>query len=169
MTQRGRRSGFRRSSSPRRAREWFDTIVNTTVSSAGQAVVQLGQDILDDEKKGMTIVRLIIDLVYQLSAVGTGGVVSSGICLVTDDAFGASVLPEADVSSDKPGWWYRSVKTVYSATLNDRAQATNVQYDLKIGRKLPGEDVAISMIFDASALSSDVNIDGLVRLLALKS
>ena len=77
-----RRPAARRSRGPRRAGVWFDTIVNETVVNVAFVLVNLDDSIVQAQKKGMTLVRTLIDL--KLAAQGTGtGAISHDSCQVS--------------------------------------------------------------------------------------
>ena len=148
--------------------EWFDTLINETTGTAEQDSQSLTSGIADDEKKGMTLVRTIIDLTCLLSAAGTGGVISMGLYLIQADALAALALPDVDISSEK-GWIWRTTRVISSTNVNDISMNSRFIYDLKGNRKLPSEDHDIIFVMDAGTLSADVNTDGLIRLLFKKS
>ena len=161
------RTGYR--SGPRRAVEWFDTFINETTSSGTQDNQDLTSGIVADERKGMTLVRTIIDLTCLLSAVGTGGLVHMGIFELQSDAAGALALPDVN-DSDEAGWIWRVGPRVISATnLNDVSMNSRFIADLRGQRKLTSEDHGLHFIFNAGTLTSDVNTDGLIRLLFKKA
>ena len=99
-----RRRGFRRAGvrAPRRAVEWFDNIINETLTSSDQQIEDLTDQMADSEKKGATIVRLIIDITCVLTTAGTGGLIRLAIGMVDNDALAAGAVPEADDEADIP-------------------------------------------------------------------
>ena len=161
---RGRRRG------PRRQAEWFDTFINETTASGQQDVQDLSSPIAQDEKKGMTIVRIIIDLTTLLVTAGTGGLLSYGIALVSNEAAAAIAYPDADDEDDMGrGWLWRARRVVSASNLNDVSMNSRLVYDIRAKRRFSSEDDGLYFIMDAGTLSSDVNTDGLIRVLALKS
>ena len=164
-----KRRGPRRSRQPRRAVEWFDRIIDETISSTGQQSNTLTADIASDEMTGMTLLRTIISIGANLSIAGTGGLLSMGIVQVTSDALAALALPDADIGTDKPGWLWRASRTVFTSLVNDRSQETRFDIDLRTGRRLRGSANDLILVFDLGVSSADVNIDGLVRMLFAKS
>ena len=134
---RGRRFG-----GARRAFEWADELLDFTLASGGQNTVTLMPGVPDDEFKGLTVARLIIDLSAVLIAAGTGGMLGLGIMVVTLEALVALAVPDADEAGDQAGWMWRSMQPVHTDSPNDRAQATRFVADIRSMRKLPGEGSA---------------------------
>ena len=171
MTQsRGRprgRGGFRRA--PRRASEWFDHGVNETTASNTADNQDMMSAITVDERKGMTLVRMIIDFTSLLSVAGSGGVMSYGICPVSSEAASAAAFPDVDSDDDMPRWLWRTRRVIAATNVNDISMNNRFVYDIKSRWRVPSEDWTLQMIIDAGALTSDVNSDGLIRTLWLKS
>ena len=171
MTTPRRRTGGgtrRRSATPRRASEWFTTIVNETIESTDQELIDVGALVLNDEKKGMTIVRALVDLTLVLVAAGTGGNLAMGLLMVGTEALAALAVPDADQAADK-GWMWRTQQVVSSSLANDRSQHVRIVQDLKSRRRFRSDDDEVILVFNAGTLSGAINIDGTIRLLALKS
>ena len=155
---------------PRRPVEWFDNIINETITSASQQVEDLSSELADLEKKGASIARIIINMTCVLTtAAGTGGVLTFGICMVENDAVAAGVSPEPSTETDKPGWMWRTRESVFSSDLNDRAQVAVIKEDLKTGRRFRGASDNLMLIIDSGTLSNPVNIDGWIRVLIRKN
>ena len=129
----------------------------------------LFQDVADDERKGLTVVSLIVDLHAILSIAGTGGIVAMGITLVGDEALASLALPDADQVDDQPGWLWRAAHTVHSSANSDFAQAVPFGGQFKSKRRLRGEDETLLLIMDNISLTNNVNITGMVRVGVLKS
>ena len=128
----------------------------------------LSSAIAPDEFKGMTIARMIVDLVLMPIETGTGALVGIGTVLLSDEAVAVGAFPEPEVGTDQAGWLWRTVKTVHTSTSNDRSQATAVVHDLRGRRRWPGEDFALMLIVTNFAGVINVNIDGMVRTLVWK-
>jgi len=163
-----RRSGgssSRGSSHPRRAREWFDTTLNFSVAAGGQGFLALSPFLLDDERKGATIVRTLID--FWISTVTANVFLDAyaGITFVTDDALSAGVLPDPSDDTDQPGWMWKK-KIVVVSTSENVPEARNTLVDLRSMRKFPGESVNPTFIIDS--VSGAFDVDGLIRMLVLK-
>jgi len=169
MTQRRTRRSVRRSR-PRRAVEWFDTNIITTLPSGTLKTFDLSAQVVDDEKKGMTVVRVIVDLVAQLSAVGTGGLVSMGIAMVAKEAGVAGAFPEVTDQEMEASWmWKRPNLTVSATNLNDQSTFTRFAYDTRVMRKFRFQDNELRLILESGVLTSTVNVNGIVRMLGMKS
>jgi len=160
------RTGRQFSRAPKRAVQWKDRIVDLTLAAAAQNLFNLTSGIPDDQKKGRTIVRLLIDLKANLATAGTGGLLSMGIYLIEQDAFSAAAAADPDGDTVQPGWMWRWHGSVFSSVTNDAAQRTSLVFDIRARRKLMGEEIDLIMVTNWSAgASGPVNIDGLVRTL----
>ena len=173
MTSRGRtrgRGSFR-SRGPRRAVEWFDTNVNSGVVPGSQFQDDLTRNVVNDEKKGMTLVRTLIHIEMLAITAGFGSIVALGIVAITRDAFGAVSIPNPSDELDKPGWLWRINATgVYTAVVSDRSSTTVVDLDLKMQRKLRGEEDLLVLVGEVAAGGvSTINFDGYIRMLFKKS
>ena len=118
----------------RRKTEWFSMNINETVTSGSQENTDLSSNVADLQKAGATVVRTIIDLGGVLISAGTGGMVSMGIVMVTDEEAAASVFPDPDINYEPRGWLWRSQKSVFCSDPNDRSQMTTWQYDIRSAR-----------------------------------
>ncbi len=104
MTTRRRRSAPRSARAPRRATEWFDVIINMGTPVGGQDTINLSAAVLQDERKGMTLVRTILELDFLAITAGTGSLVSAGICMWPIEASSAGAFPDADQADYNPAW-----------------------------------------------------------------
>ena len=163
----GRRGGFSRG--PRRATEWYESNIDLTIASGGQTTDTLSGNIPDDDKKGLTVVRFLINMTAVLITAGTGGHLYLGIAQITADALAAVALPDADVATEKVGWLWRASRVVATDSVNDSTQFARFEVDLRSKRRLRGEDMDLVLIANLPSSSASINIDGWVRMLALKS
>ena len=158
----------RRFSRPRKAVEWFDTIISVTIAASAQAELQLLGGLVVDEFKGARIVRTIVDLFLVATTAGTGTILSTGIAMINRDALSAGAVPEADDTADK-GWLWRTNKSVFTSVVNESQQQSHLLYDSRTSRRMRSDDDLMSMVFNTNAGASSINIDGLVRVLVEKS
>ena len=148
--------------------EWFDTIVNETTTTGEQDFQEVSSGIVADERKGMTLLRTLIDLTSVVISAGSGGLISMGLYMVHTEAAGAVAFPDANEQDDQ-GWIWRSGPRVISATnINDISANNRWIFDLKGKRRFPSEDHGIYLLIDASTLAQSVNTDGLIRMLMAK-
>ena len=163
----GRRSGRR---GARRAVEWFDFQINLTVAgSGGQNTVNLTANLQDDEKKGMTLVRTLIQLAAMPIATGAGSVLAMGIVMIEDDALAAGSVPEPGDNIQKPGWLWKTLFSSSTAVVNARADATLIKEDLRGMRKFAASGSDLVLVAENIQGTVTVNIDGLIRMLWMKS
>ena len=142
------------------------------MSLGGQQAFLLAEDVADPEKRGCTIVRMLLGL--SLSA-ATPGVVSGsmritmGISMVSDDAFVAAALPEADTTADFPvsGWLYRDEYRIVDETLASGViMLTRVEKDLRTQRKMDRSSLVFQLESNlAEGTAFDVRCTGIVRAL----
>ena len=119
----------------------------------------------DSIKKGLTIVRTIIDISLTALTANTGVLVACGLVLVEGDAFGASVFPDPLTDDEQPGWLFRTHRRVESESTSVARQF--IQEDIKARRTMRGEDAEFLMIWESGA-GANVRIAGMIRVLAMK-
>ena len=153
----------------RRTPEWFDLDINIGQVAGGQGFRNLTANMQDDEKKGMTLVRTIVDLDLHATSVSSGGRLALGIVIAEDDAIAAGSFPEAQDNIGKPGWVWKALKTFGTSDINDRSQRTIIHEDLKSRRKFQASGYDLVLIVNNFEGVTAVNIDGLIRTLWLKS
>ena len=153
----------------RRAVEWFDTALNQTLAPASKISLDLSSQIATDEKKGMTVVRVIVDLVGVLSVSGTGGLVSMGLAMISLDNAGS--LPEPNDPDQEIDWaWKTMNRTVANDSVNDQSQWTIFRYDSTVGRRFRFKEAQFRWIAEEHGGSLDnITINGQIRLLVAKS
>ena len=163
---RGRRSAGSRRGGPRRGVFWDDTMVDTTLANNGVSLPNLDGGIPEDEIKGLTVTRILLDLWCQAVTVNTSGLLSFGIYVVENDALSAGAVAEPQDSVDDAGWMFRLARQAWgSSNLFDHAQALHVVADLRAQRKYPGEDYTLLGQWVNHEASGSVNVDGIVRTL----
>ena len=166
MTTRRRRTSARASRGPRRAVRWIDTIVNLTNAGVGaQNVTSLLTNLRDQERKGATLLRMIIDLWLVAQTVGTGSLISLGTIQVTDDAVAAGSVPDPADTADEAAWRWRTHMPTFTAVLNEQQSTARVQVDLRGKMTLRAVDNDFILVTDSGASATDVNIDGIIRCL----
>ena len=163
-----RRYRRRSTGGPKRQAVWFDTIVDFTLAGNGTTLVSLDSNIIQAVKKGLTVVRTIIDLTVQPQGTGTGGTLSAGIAMYHGDAVAAGATPDPEDPNEQGGYLWRWAGSAYVSVLNDRSQATKLVYDIKAKRKFPSEDHELIFIFNQDVGAFTHNVDGLIRVLCLK-
>ena len=160
----GRPSGNRRA--PKRPVFWDDTIVNESLANGAVAVFGLDQGIPEDELKGITVTRLLLQFSLQAQTVNTSGQFHAGIYVAENDAVAALAVADPQTVSDDAGWMWRVANQVWaSSNINDSSQFLRVREDLRAQRTYPGEDYTLIIhMVNNNALGS-VNIDGIIRTL----
>jgi len=162
---RGGRPGSR--PGPRRKTRWVDEEIDMTFTSTIQLNQDLTANIIDSDKPGMTLIRMIGYLQFVMVVQSTGGILSMGITPANQDALAAGALPDAEVDVDQPGWLWRAQRNVFlnqsAAGMQDQV---NVEFDLRSRRKLTS--TGDNIVFVATYVGlNNVNLDGMIRSLYL--
>ncbi len=123
----------------RKAR-WLDNIVSLSNATAGQVSQQLDESLNQDERLGMTIVRIIGELnMFSTTVAGAWGVQHAvgGIGLVSAEAEAAGIFPDPETASDRPvsGWLYRHSSAV-SQNGAGTGVVTRLTFDLRSKRMM---------------------------------
>ena len=142
--------------------------MDSTVAASGQNLIDLTTEITAVEKKGLTVVRQIVDLTVSALTAGTGGRFFSAMMVMESDAFAAGAAPDLEVQGEDPGFLWRRVDTVFTDVLNVRANSTLIRLDNRGMRKLPGEDVVLVLVLRQLASGISMNVDGLIRTLWMR-
>ncbi len=153
---------------------WEDTAISVNVVDNGDTVLSLVGGLSEDERRGMTIVRTIVDL--QLSPDPTSGVTGSmfvdlAIGMANQQAFtaGSGSLPDPAINSERPprGWIWKT----RTAVIDDATQLgalTFVSGDFRSKRKVDAGIPYLHIAPDArTGTAFTVNVTGLIRLLYL--
>ena len=149
---------------------WNDFVLNRTLAGNAQTVDILDADVSDDIRKGLTVVRLIIDVTAVLATAGPGGRLSLGIFVGETEAIAASAVPNPSDVGEDPGWLWRTVgQGVFSSLANDMAQVRRFNIDLKARRRYRGEDTNLTLVMDFSTSNESVNVDGVIRQLLMRA
>ena len=134
------------------------------MAAGASTTLLLVEDVADPEKRGCTLVRMILgfDLLPAVPLVVSGVMRATvGIGLASDDAFAAAALPEVDDQTDYPqgGWLFRG-----SWTVRDEAAISvpfvRVDRDVRAMRKIDRSSVYIRIatsLVEGSAFSVIAN------------
>ena len=170
---RSSRGAFRGFRSGRKT-QWVDTLVNASTANAGQSIVTLLSGLVGNDTEGMTLTRLIINLNTSLNTwTGNYGVqrLDMAIGMVSQEEFGASVVPDPSASLDEPvgGWAWRSeVHHVIPGSVSAAFIPSVIQADLSSKRKIGSGELLL--IVDNNAISGGpdtVRLGGIIRALFL--
>ena len=98
--------------SVRRATDWMDTVVDSTLAINTEERIDLMGTIDQDEARGLTITRILMCVSLTPNPIGavTGLMqVHIGIGVASREAFAAGVVPDPETSPEEPqrGWLYR--------------------------------------------------------------
>ena len=88
---------------------WRDTLINNSITSSGATVVEYNAGATQDENRGSTLTRTIVELaLWSTSVAAAWGVqmVDIGLGLIEADALAAGAVPDPADDRDEParGW-----------------------------------------------------------------
>ena len=158
----------RRARGPRRVAEWYDTEVLMNITAGTQASLNLTAGIVDDLKKGTTIVRMIFQIAVRALTVNTAARVAIGMAMVSTEAASASAFPEPGTANDQVAWLWRTQTEFRTSLVNDQTQVMKFQEDIRSARKFAGADFDLYMVVNEKIGASALDVDGWVRTLTLK-
>ena len=170
MTTRRRQAGRTRfSGRPKRGVFWNDTGINRTIAASAQTIDILDADVIDDLRKGLTLVRLIVKLTLMAITAGTGTALSLGFYVAEDDAVSAAAVADPEDGGENPGWIHRAIQIpVFTSTVNDYSQARHIDIDTTAKRRYM-DDTNLIMVITLNAGASSINVDGHVRQLLMRA
>ncbi len=168
-----RRSSYPRSTRrgrPRRATEWFDSLIQVNALSAnGQSGVTLDSNFSQPNRKGATVVRMLLDLNFQAATVDVNLQVGLGIYLCEGDARASTIFSDPFAADEQPGWLYRNNLGVFTTNLFAYNESRQLEKDVRTKRRYQGEDQHLMLILERDAAVGDVNVQGLLRVLIAHS
>ena len=160
-----------RASVPRRKTDWFDNFENLDISSGGQSLQRITPA---GFQAGLTLTRTLVTLTVYPSVPGAATaeqVVHYGIGLASEDAFGASVVPDPNVEFDAPprGWVIRSSILVQQAiTPITGSRLVDINLDVRAQRMIDNGVLYLVVNNDpVRGTPFNVRVIGWVRLLCL--
>ncbi len=169
---RGRGSGGRSQvRAPRRGLFWRQTIINLGIAASASVFTDLLGGVAEDEKKGLTVTRVIYEwTVRPLTVDVSGAVIAFGMGVFNDDAIAAFSLPDPADAGDEFSWYMWSARNeITTSVLNDFAQARTFRGDFRAQRKLPSEEDTFGLISERNASVVTLVVDGWVRSLCKRA
>ena len=157
----------------RRITAWDDQVLNVSgIAVSGTTGFQLMENAGDPEKRGCTVVRVIVGLTARPDppgAVSGMQTLGLGICTVSDDAFAGGNLPDPLTDADYPvsGWMWRYVGAVVDETLaGGPVPPLEIVRDLKVMRKVDRSSLVLVVETAAGeGTTFSMRLHGLVRVL----
>ena len=151
---------------------WHDELVNTAIASGAQGIRDVMGNLSQDETRGSTIVRVILDL--DISASPTNGVIGTqmvdiGLGVVSEDAFAASAVPDPSTETDRPprGWLFRTRCVIYD-DIDRTIKGTVCKGDFRGKRRLDAGILALILNNEArDGNTFSVRMTGICRTLYL--
>ena len=163
----------RRPVAARRRTSWDDKLLDDILTSgAGFSNLELMLNVADTEKRGMTVVRIIMGLALfdNVSNASGQSLVDWGLQCVSGDALAAGGLADPNQDNDFPvaGWLARGRESVLAETLavQGTPAITRLDRDLRVMRKVERS----SLVFSIQNVSSEgtafnVRVTGIIRVL----
>ncbi len=156
----------------RRQTDWVDTVVDLTIGSGSQANVSLVTGLAPVNLRGITLGRTLVRLTLNSATIaGAFGAqsVNAAIGVTSQEAFAAGVLPDPDVSGDKPsrGWIYRDHVGVGQNGVGSPV-IFDMRADIRALRKLENGELFLIVTSDpVTGTAFTVECRGLVRALMI--
>ena len=85
------------------------------------------------------------------------------------DGVAANAIADLETADEQAGYLWRWSGSCFTSAVNDSTQQTVLREDLKSKRRFPTRDHELLLVLTASVSSITVNVDGIVRVLVLKS
>ena len=165
-TQRRRARPFR--AGRRRGVVWQDTFFDLSLGSAAQTGVDLTGAWDPEMRKGATVVRTIIHMVFRQLTINTESKMSYGIYMCELDAFAAGAFSDPDQGDEQLGWLYRGFRLLLTPESDQIINNGILDVDIKAKRTFPGEDQLLTMVIAQDASGITTRVDGLVRVLIMR-
>ena len=154
-----------------RMTDWQDTIVSELVVGGGGPITNsLLGTLTAADTRGLTLIRTLVRLDFASNTVaGAWGhnQIDMGIGVSAQEAFAAGVLPDPNISNEKParGWVYRSSVGVAQNGVGAPV-VYSVTADIRGARKVEnGELYMVWLNTPIQGTSFGINARGLVRCL----
>ena len=148
MATRRQSRGRSRSSGPRRRTIWEAALTDPAVVAAGgQSVVDLTENFRvvagSAERAGVTILRMIGQIITRPSVAGANIEYAMGIAMVQEDAAQNNTFPDPTGDFGFPWLWFLR-DLLYSAAI----EAIRIPIDVKSRRRFRGDDERCYLIID---------------------
>ena len=154
----------------RRGTTWIDTVVDTDIVTAGEDVVDLMGSFDVDERRGMTITRILLCLYIIANSHGAVDGVQTldmGIGVASQEAFAAGILSNPNVATEFPlrGWLYRCRHVVIDDSTPGYPSPV-VKEDLHAMRKLDTGQAFMVLVNTANqGTTFTISVIGTIRML----
>ena len=154
---------------PRRQRQWFVAQVNVEgLGALGQNGLAIDAGINLNDRKGMTIVRIIGDLAFASSVAGGQGRLGAGIGFVNDDAATASAFPDPNRNDVLDTDWLWSVQNVFHEWNTGTGQVFHhINFDVRAKRKWRTRGDGLFLVTNNNDATNALNIKGYLKYLVL--
>ena len=155
----------------RRGTTWVDTELDVSLASTTGQTQSLMGTIDVDERRGMTVTRIIMCLYLMPNPVGgVSGVqkLSLGIGSASQEAFLAGAIPDPEVAVDFPqrGWLYRCTHAVVDGLEASGTTPLGIREDLHAQRKVDTGEMYLRMRNEnAQTTAFAVRVLGTIRML----
>ncbi len=152
---------------------WLDRLFQLTLTTGAQSFVNLTTSLSTADRRGITLVRLIYDFVFDPTDIVDSTTIQGlhmGVGLIESDAVTAGTLPDADIEGDSPGrgWVVREFATTdVVAGTSGGFHIGRMKNDIRAMRRIHQSEELL-MIFDSEAISGTaqtIEINGMVRQL----
>ena len=118
------------------------------ISSGQQSETDLLSGMANSVKKGATITRVVGSLIVVPDLSDQHTHHTWGLVVVSDEAFNAGALPEADLEAERVSWLWREGGDCSMSSLFDHSQETAYRFDIRSQRVLRDELSTLAFIID---------------------
>ncbi len=131
---------------------WVDTFANNSIATGGVERLSLLGGLSAADKRGITVVRLLIHIMADVSSPNVvlgHSVMFFGIGVSSTEAFalGVTALPDPDAGADRParGWLYRDFIMCRDNTAEGESREGELRADVRAMRKVDDGELFMTL------------------------
>ena len=153
----------------RRNREWFTKQLEfESLAALTQSGTQLCSGLQDSDRKGATLVRLILRLSFRSNSSNSDGELAFGIGFMNADAFAAGAFPDPNAADIPENQWLIQEPRLAHLWVT-QATFRHMMYDLRAMRKMRTQDDRCVLVLNNLSSTSTLDLHIGVRMLFLRS
>ena len=162
------RRAYKAYKTARKVVEWFNTIVSVihTAGAGTGETAELTTLVVQDERKGANIKRVILNLTLHLQTTGVSTRWTVGMYIIEGDANAANAFADPD-GLDQPGWLWQE-QFVFQRDADAGPQVLQINRDFKTNRKLGSKQAHLIIVATTGTGESNVTVRGNARMLISK-
>ena len=151
----------------RRQTQWFtrEQINSAVGSGVSDNLTLTSAGVHNTFRQGMTVTRMIIDLVLAADTLAQRNRFYWGICVVNAAARAGGAMPDPSDVTERPSWLVRGRMEVIQNSLSDASQWTRTLLDLRSQRVLRSEDDELQLLIKNGATGFGAEWSAFIRVL----